>query len=113
MKAINVNIIINSIRSRKDKSIGFSAETPELTALEKVAFMEMQGLNVKALFEPLDELTEDVLEVDKDLETKSQAQRIRSVLFILWKQRGEQGEFRDFYRDQTEKIINKIKGLLD
>lgn len=113
MKAIQTNLIIGSIRSRRDKSLSFTAETPELTSDEKVAFMDMQGLNLKALFEPLDETVEEVIEVEKDIDQKSQATRIRSVLFLNWKQEGEPGEFRDFYREKTEKYIEYLKGKLE
>jgi hypothetical protein len=113
VKAIQTNLIIGSIRSRRDKSLSFTAETPELTSDEKVAFMDMQGLNLKALFEPLDETVEEVIEVEKDIDQKSQATRIRSVLFLNWKQEGEPGEFRDFYREKTEKYIEYLKGKLE
>lgn len=112
MKAISSQTIINSIRSRKDGSLGFSAETPELTVEEKIAFMNLQGQVLETIFKPLED-AEDVITVDKDVERKTQSQRMRSVIFLLWKKQGEQGEFSDYYHQQTEKIINKIKSMLD
>ena len=113
MKAIKTNIIINSIRSRKDGSLGFSAETPEFTIEEKVAFMSLQGQSLNALFEPTEFSTESVVNVEKDVENKTQAQRIRAVLFLLWKQQGESGEFRDYYFNKTEKYINYLKEMIE
>ncbi len=113
MKAIKTQIIINSIRSRRDGSLGFSAETPELTNEEKVAFMDLQGQSLNALFEPTEYPTVDEIEIQKDVDNKTQAQRIRAVLFLIWKQQGEQGEFRDFYNAKTEKYINYLKEKLE
>lgn len=113
MKAISTPLIITSIRSRKDGSLGFSAETPEYTVEEKVAFMNLQNQNVKALLTPTDYKVEEEIIVDKDVENKTQAQRIRSVLFLIWKQEGEQGEFSDYYKNKTEKYINYLKDKLD
>jgi hypothetical protein len=47
---------------------------------------------------------------DKD---KTPSKRLRSVLFILWKQKGSVGDFEVYYREQVEKIITKIKSMLD
>ena len=113
MKTIQSPIIITSIRSRKDGSLGFSAETPEYTVEEKVAFMTLQNQNVLATLKPTDYKEEEELIVDKDVENKTQAQRIRSVLFLIWKQEGEQGEFSDYYKNKTEKYINYLKDKLD
>lgn len=113
MKAIRTNIIINSIRSRRDSSLGFSAETPELTSEEKVAFMDLQGQSLNALLEPTEYPIDDEINVDKDVENKTQAQRIRAVLFLIWKQQGKQGEFRDFYHSKTEKYINYLKEKIE
>ena len=46
MKTIQTQAVITSIRSKVDKSLGLSIETPELSTEEKVAFMNLQGLNV-------------------------------------------------------------------
>jgi len=113
MKTIQSPIIITSIRSRKDGSLGFSAETPEYTVEEKVAFMTLQNQNVLATLKPTDYKEEEEIIVDKDVENKTQAQRIRSVLFLIWKQEGEQGDFSDFYKVKTEKYIDYLKGKLD
>lgn len=113
MKAIKTNIIINSIRSRRDSSLGFSAETPELTSEEKVAFMDLQGQSLNVLLEPTEYPIDDEINVEKDVDNKTQAQRIRAVLFLIWKQQGEQGEFRDFYHAKTEKYINYLKEKIE
>ena len=46
-------------------------------------------------------------------EGKSPSKRLRSVLFILWKQRGKQGDFETYYRAQIERLIDQIKEKLE
>lgn len=58
--------------------------------------------------QPTDVPTE--LAEDKD---KTPSKRLRATLYILWKQRGEQGDFEAFYRAQVEKVIEHIKSKLD
>jgi len=43
---------------------------------------------------------------------KTPSQRLRGVLFILWKQGGEQGDFDFFYKQELEKIITHFKDKL-
>jgi len=113
MKSIQTPIIITSIRSRKDGSLGFSSETPEYTVEEKVAFMTLQNQNVEATFKPTDHRVDEEIKVDKEPGSKSQAQRMRSVYYLVWKQKGEPGNFNDYYFNKTEKIINYLKGKLE
>ena len=57
---------------------------------------------------------EDLLalpEVKTD-ERKSPSQRLRSVLYVLFEQQGQKGEFQDYYRTQIEKIIDHLKSKL-
>jgi hypothetical protein len=43
---------------------------------------------------------------------KTPSQRLHATLFVLWTQKGSQGDFETYYRQQMENIINKIKELL-
>lgn len=105
--------IIEGIRARKDRSLGVSFTTPELTAEEKAIIFELQNQNVKMVITPTDaEQLEDHV-VDTDLNQKTQSQRIRSVLFILWKQNPQGLEFADYYKDKTEQYIDFLKKKID
>ena len=57
----------------------------------------------------VDDLPKEAAE-DKN---KTPSKRLRAVLFVLWKQRGEHGDFEVWYREQIEKIIINIKTKLD
>ena len=112
MKKIQCNAIITGIRARVDGSLGLTLSTPELTAEEKVAFMELQNMDCKTLFEPLSEKA-DLIEIKGETETKTSSQRLRGCLFVLWEQEGKQGDFEQFYKTKMEKIIDWVKGKLE
>lgn len=59
---------------------------------------------------------EDILslpELKKEEDTKTPAQRIRSVLYLLWKKEGENGDFDAFYANHMEKLIDYIKAKIN
>jgi len=111
-------VTLDSVRRKKDKSISLTfITTTEQTSEE---LMEMDKLTDQSgilYFKSSGNLTHDEVEeldsVDIELEGKSKSQRLRSVLFIYWKQLGEQGDFKEFYSIQMEKYIELIKSKLD
>ncbi len=113
MKAIKSHLIIGSISSRKDGSLRLSVETPELSAEEKIAFMELQGINIEALFNPLDTITQQVVEVKEDTDLKSKSERLRGVIYLYWKQNVNDGDFTTYYNRAMDRIIDKWKDKLD
>lgn len=84
MKAIKVNTIITSLSSRQDGSLRLSCVTPELSKDEKANFMELQGLNLDALFEPLDFKPEGVYKVDKEAGEKTPSKRLRDRMWVYY-----------------------------
>lgn len=113
MKSVEVNIIITGIRSKVDGSLGLSLTTPELTPEEKAEFMRLQGVNLIALFTPLDEKDAPRYVVDKEIETKTPSERLRNSLYVLWEQEGSRGEFDEFYKKSMEKFIEIVKERLE
>jgi hypothetical protein len=56
----------------------------------------------------------DHLETELDFKEKPKSQRLKAVLFRLWEQKPEGYEdFELFYRFKMERIIDKIKNLLE
>jgi hypothetical protein len=113
MKAIKTDAIITGVRSKVDRSLGVTLSTPELTTEERAEFMNLQGVNLHVLFEPADSVPAEVYEVKKEVNQKTQGQRIRGVLFCLWKQEGELGDFEEYYRNKTEQYIEFLKQKLE
>lgn len=116
-KAIHSPIVVTTVRRRKDKSISFNAETPEVTDEEALVFMSLQGVNSVALIQPSDEPELEVIEVDGDLQTKTLSQRLRAVLYVLLEKRlrrkPTQQEWNQFYTNQMEASIQKLKGKIE
>lgn len=98
--------------SRSDGSAGLRFATQELTSEE---FAELKrNLNSFGwlVFLPQEAEIELPKEAITD-DTKKPSQRMRAVLFLLWKKKGEDGDFDAFYRGQMEGIIDRIKAKLD
>ena len=56
------------------------------------------------------------VEVPKEMpqdDSKTSSERLRGVIFVLWKQRGEKENFDTFYKTTMEALINVIKNKLD
>ena len=117
MRAIVTQAIINSFSTRVDRSLGFRGVTPELSDAEAVALMDLRGLNLRVLLEPLYYATDGKTEVKAALSEKSPSTRLRGCLFVLWKQLTDKGletqVFDIWYVSQMERIINDIKSQLD
>jgi hypothetical protein len=112
MKSIVIQAIIEGLRAKKDRSLGLTISTPELNAQEKALFFELQGLLVDLKITPRDEEVQEQV-INRDLEQKTQSQRIRNTLFILWKQNPEDMEFEQYYKNKTEKYIEYLKSKID
>lgn len=54
----------------------------------------------------------DLPSLPKRDEGKSPSQRLHAVLFLLWKQNGENGLFQTYYETQMEKFIDYLKERL-
>lgn len=112
MKTISTPLIITGIRSKVDRSLGITCSTPELSTDERALFMELQGLNLEALFKPTEEKT-DLREVKGELDGKTESQKLRSKIYVLWDKRGKEGDFEVFYRMFMGKFGDIILGKID
>lgn len=112
MKALLTPAIFTGFSTKADQSLAFRGVTPELTTTEKVALMNLQGINVELLIQPKDYEVSAKVEVRGQFDTKTPSQRLRAVLFVLWKQSSGQGEFDDFYKREIENLIESVKNRL-
>ena len=111
--------IFESFRSLKDRTYKLTFETSELNPEQLTGLG--QSLNFPGFLafnkDVFKKEHEDVLQhvkADYDDTSKSKAQRLRSVLFIYWKQDKMGYEvFDDFYNFYMEKFINHIKSKLE
>lgn len=116
MKGFTVAVDLTSAVPKKDKSVKISfvtsRELPPEEQLEIFKYLYMSGSGW-LLFSP-NEISES--DIPKDMAekgAKTPSQRLRAVLFILWKQVGDIDDFEKFYQIQMETFINEIKFKLD
>lgn len=113
MKALTCPIIITSVSTRADGSIGLRLSTPELKSDEKTAFFDLQGHQLKMLLQQEGTEPAELKDVKGEFDTKTPSQRLRATIFVLWKQRNEPGDFEGFYKRQMDKLIDFVKSKLE
>ena len=105
--------ILNSYRPKKDKSVSITFETQEYTAQQIGELHGLVGSYGALVFKPEDQLTSaEIKEIDElDLEVggKTKAQRLRNVLYKVWETTESEVEFKDFYAEKMEGLIDKLK----
>lgn len=108
---------IKKITTLKDKSLQLTVETQEVDSETKTYLFDLHDSYGFMLYFKNAPNPEEVEIPEGNAPTfgekeKSPAQRMRNVLFVWWKQQGEQGDFEVFYRQQMEKMIDHFKGKL-
>lgn len=111
---IQVPSQVVDFRPRADRSYKISFETRELSGKEVAVLADSYRGEGWLIFKPNGSISAE--EIPKDMAeagTKSQSQRLRSVIFILWKQKGEKGDFETYYRTMLEQLIDIVKERLE
>lgn len=104
---------LEGISPLKEGGMSLRLHTQELSKEEMVQLMNFYQSFGYMLF-AAQELNEEDIPKEKLSadEEKSPSKRLRSVLFILWKQQGGEGDFEAFYRKKMEAIIEQLKSRL-
>ncbi len=112
---ITLPAILSGVASRKDRSYTLKFETREL-GKDAAMLMELLQSEGYLLFSPNSDLTEaDIPDEKADAMTgqKTQAQRLRGVIFRLWEQSGKHGNSEQYYQIITENLIDQLKEKLE
>lgn len=112
MKAIHLpSAIIGSITAKsKNNGVSFRVSTPELSRDELGVVFDLQDQIVDLLIQPKDDPFALITEVKSEVDAKTPSQRIRSVLFVLWKQNQEgHDQFSTYYLKKMDAIIDHLK----
>jgi hypothetical protein len=108
------NAQIGTISTRADNGIGFRVSTGEIPVENLAHFLSLKQKNVEIIIRPLDmEEGDEPVEVKSEAEQKTPSSRLRSILFVHWKQLGSPGEFATFYGATMEKFIEHVRSKLD
>jgi len=109
VKAITCEVILSGLRTKSDNSLGISFSTPELKPDEVLAFVELRNINLKMLLQPMAGDAVELKEIKTELDEKTPGQRMRAVIFLLWKQENEAIDFEVFYRAKMNGLIEHLK----
>jgi len=110
--------ILETFRSLKDRSFRITFATNELTPEQSIGITQNTGEYGYMAFkkEPFKSSEKDMIEAmetDYEVKGKSQSQRIRAILYLLWKENKEGYEdFNLYYDFKTEKYIQYLKNKL-
>lgn len=111
---ISVPAQVMGMSPRADRSWKLIFETRELGG-DEVALLanNFQGEGW-LLFKPNGQVSMDeVPEGNADSGTKSQSQRLRERIFIMYKQSGSRVDFETYYRTTLERLIEYISSKLE
>jgi hypothetical protein len=106
--------IVESLRSRKDKTIAITLGTSEVSPDKAGKLFNTNGHIVTCYLSIKEQITDSEKEIIDSIEAppqgKSPSQRMRNTLFVLWQQKPEGYEdFNLFYLREMEKMIDHIK----
>lgn len=115
-KAIHLpSAVIGSITAKsKNNGVSFRISTPELNKDELGVIFDLQDQIVDLLIQPSDAEFPDIVTVKSEVDAKTPSQRIRGVLFVLWKQNQEgHKEFSTYYQQKMGAIIDHLKSKIE
>lgn len=115
MMKVTLPAILSGVASRKDRSYTLKFETRELRGTEAAILLDELQAEGWLLFSS-NELSEaDIPDEKADSMTgqKTQAQRLRGVIFRLWEQNGKKGNSEEYYRTVMESLIDQLKEKLE
>jgi hypothetical protein len=118
MTKIILPAVLKPISRRVDKSVKLTLDTREVSPEEALALMALEGSEMW-LCMSVEQKEADVPDNmgAVELGSKTPAQRLRSVMFILYKQETEKGKyvgtFDNFYNEHMEKLIQLLKDKID
>lgn len=114
--SILLPVTIENITTRKDKTLKVVLGTQETTPEQAGKLFELLNQYAVVYISGKDithEQIKAVDEVDIDLGGKSQSERIRNVLFLLFNQDAEGfSNFDNYYQSKTEKFIEHLKSKI-
>jgi len=114
MKGYSIDIVSqNPPRFKKDRSATISFDTGELTDDEKMSILRNDQLVGALAFIPEGESSAKIEKINAAYDGKSPGERLHGALYVLWKQRGGDGDFNVFYGITMERFIDGVKAKID
>jgi hypothetical protein len=112
-KKFIVPAILTRISFSKDGGLNLGFATNELKPEDKVSVSALHGGFGWLVFRENDLDVSLVPKEQAEDKTKTPSKRLRSVLYVLYQQKGVTQDFEVWYRKRMEKIIEQVKVKLD
>lgn len=117
MTGILLSSIVENIATRRDGTIKVTLGTQELSQGKAGELFLLNGKLAAVYISAKDTIDQKTLDqvdsIEVDLPGKSQSQRMRSVLFILFEQDREgHKDFKSYYHAKTELLIDHLKSKI-
>lgn len=113
---VHLAAALTKAETRVDGSLKLVFDTRELNGEAMATLFGLARTEGWLVYSSENDITElDIPDEKPDsmIGSKTQAQRLRAALFVLWKQRGEKGSFDDYYKQMTERFIEWVKEKLE
>ena len=117
MAKILFDATLEGISTRVDKTIKVTLGTQEMDSKQAMGLFEMRSKFIKVLFsdsaiEQKEVEAVNSLELKDTSKIKSNSQRLRNTLYLLWQQSGNVSKFDDYYNGSMNTIIEHFKSKL-
>lgn len=116
MNGLLLSCQIENISTRKDKTVKIILGTQELSPSKAGELFTLLNSLAAVYISPKSVDQKEIDQVDKidpEFGGKTQSQRLRNTLFVLWQQQSEgYKDFETFYHAKTEQIIEHFKTKL-
>lgn len=116
MNGILLPCYIENITTRKDKTVKLTIGTQEISQGKAGELFAMQNHLSVVYISPKEVSQKELDQVDKldpEISGKSQSQRIRNVLYILFTQDAEGfKDYETYYKSKTDKFIEHLKAKI-
>ena len=113
---LKVPATISKITTMSDNGLRLQVDTQEISPKDSGEVMELRNKLGVFIFAEANIEEDDLKDLPKvvlEEKEKTSSERLRSVLFIYWKQKKLKEDFDPFYKRQMEKFIDIIKEKLD
>lgn len=111
---ISLSAYFNGDSSRSDNSRGLRFVTQEVTPEQVGEFQRLNGAFGYLIFKENKIDDAEIPKEDIEDKNKTPSKRLRAALYVYAVQKGVKKEsFEQFYRDQMELLIERVKAQLD
>ena len=108
---------INKVETLVDRTLKMTINTPELGSEDMAKLFGYRNMEGWLIFKPTKIEESDIAKIPEEVKEfktdKTPSQRLRNVIYMVWKNNTNRKEsFNDFYQRHIEKIINQYKEKL-